>query len=241
MNSTWLRVNTLRTSSNRSSVAILCADPDNSVDEILGGLQTLRRRQLELVADLNDIAPVQPPLRHLQLIVVGRDPFHLWVRGPVVPWVHDRILPKVECDNAGRVSTASTSSRTASRSQLSFQEAGTFRAREPEPGAGHPSPAWACSPGTAGVPAGLPARLFPQPPEKPSVSLWEQRVCQKRPDFTFSVGVWEENSATSPMEAPCSRSPAGPCSDACCSGPARSSTTSPRVSSAGPSGSIRSS
>src|SRR4051794_27541719 len=95
MNSTWLRVNTLRTSSNRSSVAILCADPDDGIDEILGGLQTLRRRQLELVADLNDIAPVQPPLRHLQLIVVGGDPFHLWVRGPVVPWVHDRILPKV--------------------------------------------------------------------------------------------------------------------------------------------------
>src|SRR5436305_1848800 len=168
MNSTWLRVNTLRTSSNRSSVAILCADPDNSVDEILGGLQTLRRRQLELVADLNDIAPVQPPLRHLQLIVVGRDPFHLWVRGPVVPWVHDRILPKVECDNAGRVSTASTSSRTASRSQLSFQEAGTFRAR----GSLSPVPGTLLRRGHAplGPPASPPAfqpGFFPNPPKNP--------------------------------------------------------------------------
>src|SRR5436305_14294272 len=89
-------------------------------------------------------------------------------------------------------------------------------------------------------PPALLARLFSETPEKPVVTLWQQRGCQKRPDFTSSVGVWQENSAISPKEAPWSRSPAGPCRDACCSGPARSSTTSPRPSSAGPSGSIRS-
>src|SRR5437660_1500813 len=94
MNCTPLRLNTLRTSSIRSSVAILCADPDDGIDEILSGLQTFRRRQPELVADLTDVAPVQPPLRHLQLIIVGGDSFHLRVLGLAVP--HDRILPKIE-------------------------------------------------------------------------------------------------------------------------------------------------
>src|ERR1700704_5558648 len=92
MNSTSFRTNTLRTSSNLSSVAILGADPDYGVHEILGSPQTLRWRQLELVANLADVAPVQSPLRHLQLVVVGGNPCHLGARDPVVSPVHPRPL-----------------------------------------------------------------------------------------------------------------------------------------------------
>ena len=42
--------------------------------------------------------------------------------------------------------------------------------------------------------------------------------------FYVLLGVWDENFATFPKRAPWSRSPAGPCKDACCSGRARSST-----------------
>ncbi len=77
-------------------------------------------------------------------------------------------------------------------------------------------------------------------PQKSRCNSLTDRGLSKEAGFYVLSGVWEENFATSPMEAPRSRSPAGPCRDACCSGPARSSTTSSRASSAGPSGSIRS-
>src|ERR1700681_2007614 len=99
MNSTSFRTNTLRTSSNLSSVAILSADPDYGIHEILGSPQSLRWRQLELVANLTDVAPVQAPFRHLQLAVVGGNPFHLRARDPVVSPVHDRIVPEIERDS----------------------------------------------------------------------------------------------------------------------------------------------
>lgn len=55
------RPRTLRTSSNLASTAILSADSEDSVHEVLGSAQSLRGCELEPLADLTHVAPIQPP------------------------------------------------------------------------------------------------------------------------------------------------------------------------------------